>query len=286
MSISLLINYRVLLGGIRFWRDKWPDRGRLQDLFPVIFKAVKAKDASIADMIVNNSWNFEFRRSLNANKKLQWDLLRRDCYPIPVLVEAKDEVDIMENFSAKKCYEVLTGTYPPCNFDSHLWKHNIPNKVSFILWASFHDSISTRDMLVHRGMSIQSDLCVLCNDEKETFDHMFLHCTYSFAIWDYFIKAFKISWSMPRNLFQFFEAWFTNILQGMGKKVWKIIHYAICWTLWKERNGRVFGGRQKSVAENIDLVKQRVVLWSCDTDSFRFVPPSLIWSNGEVLMSE
>ncbi|XP_026438027.1 probable mediator of RNA polymerase II transcription subunit 37c [Papaver somniferum] len=40
-------------------------------------------------------------------------------------------------------------------------------------------------MLAHRGMGIESDLCVLCNDENETSDHMFMHCFYSFEIWDY-----------------------------------------------------------------------------------------------------
>lgn len=40
--------------GIRFWKDKWLNRGYLKYLFPVVFKAAKEKDATIADMIQDN----------------------------------------------------------------------------------------------------------------------------------------------------------------------------------------------------------------------------------------
>lgn len=142
---------------------------------------------------------------------MEWDLLRRDVFLIPVLVAEEDKLVFMEDFSVQKCYEVLSGNYDTCSFDKHLWKGYIPNKVSFILWACFHDSLPARDMLTHRGMIIESDLCVLCNDKKETPDHMFMHYSYSFEIWDYFIKTFKISWPMPKILFHLFEAWSTNV---------------------------------------------------------------------------
>ncbi|XP_026440533.1 uncharacterized protein LOC113339485 [Papaver somniferum] len=196
--------------GIRFWKDNWTQRGRLQDIFPVSFKATRDKKSSIVEIIVNGSWTCNFKRRLNANESLEWDLLCRDI-PVPTLEDGEDEV-------------------------------------SFILWDSFHDSLPTRDMFSHR--------------------------------------AFKISWPMPRTLLQLFDAWDMNVLHGKGKAIWKIIHYTVCWILWKERNGRVFGGRRKDTNDIINLVKQLVVLWSFEIDTFKFVPPSLIWSNWEELMSE
>lgn len=91
---------------------------------------------------------------------------------------------------------------------------------------------------------------------------------------------------MPRTLFHLFETWTTNVIHGRGKDGRKVIHYTICWILWKEGNGRVFGGLQKSAAESIDLVKQLVVLWSSDPEAFIFVAPSLVWNNWEALMLE
>lgn len=270
--------------GIRFWKDRWLDRGKLQDVFPVIYEAVKAKDATIYDMITNGVWICDFKRPLNLNEQLEWDLLRHDLNHIPDLVEADDGMGIMENFNASRCYERLSGNLEECGFDKFLWKGNIPNKVSFIIWDTFHDSLPTRDMLQHRGVNIDSEQCVLCNDVRESENHMFIHCKYSFEIWKYFIKSFRIAWPFPRTLLQLFEAWSNNVLQGRGKDVWQTLHYAVCWILWKQRNGRFFGGRHKSVQENIDLVKKLVVLWSCDNDTFKYVDPSLIWSNWDTLM--
>ncbi|XP_026417558.1 uncharacterized protein LOC113313046 [Papaver somniferum] len=156
-------------------------RGRLQEIFPVAYKASRHKEASIAEMIENGRWKCIFRRSLNANERLEWDLLCRDI-PIPTLEDGDDEVIIFENFSSNRCYELLSGDQIPCDFNRHLWKTTIPNKVSFILWASFHDFLPTRDMLSHRGIQIDGALCVLSGGEKETTDHMFMHCSLWYGI--------------------------------------------------------------------------------------------------------
>ncbi|XP_026380060.1 uncharacterized protein LOC113274861 isoform X1 [Papaver somniferum] len=218
------------------------------------------------------------------NEQLEWDLLKRDLHHVPVLVEEDDKMEIMENFSTSNCYDKLIGDLDECGFNQFLWKSHIPNKVSFILWATFDDSLPTRDMLRHRGVDIESDQCILCNSVRESASHMFLHCTYSFEVWKYFIAAFRIAWPIPSTLLQLFEPWTINVLRGKGRQVWQILHYAICWVLWKESNGRVFGSRHKCVQESIDLVKQLVVLWSCDNDTFKYVDPSLIWSNWDTLM--
>ncbi|XP_026416127.1 uncharacterized protein LOC113311510 [Papaver somniferum] len=114
--------------GIRFWKDRWLDSGKLQDLFPVVYKAAKDKDATIYDMIANGVWVCDFKRPLNLNEQLEWDILRRDLNHVPGLVEADDELEIMENFSTSRCYERMYGNLEECDFDKFLWKGNIPNK--------------------------------------------------------------------------------------------------------------------------------------------------------------
>ncbi|KAI3923674.1 hypothetical protein MKW98_011304 [Papaver atlanticum] len=62
--------------------------------------------------------------------------------------------------------------------------------------------------------------------------------------------------------------WDWNGLTGKCKNVWSLLHYAIIWNVWNERNHRVFGGRPKDVEEVIVLIKQSLVLWSCDSNTF------------------
>ncbi|XP_026396213.1 uncharacterized protein LOC113290836 [Papaver somniferum] len=205
-------------------------------VIPIVFQAVKDKDASISDMLGATCWNSAFKKTLDASEQLEWDLLKRDLSFLPTLVDAEDEMTIMENFNTQRCYEILAGDYEACNFEQNLWKSNVPHKVSFILWATFHNSLPTRDMLIHRDMDIENDLCPLCNTEKESAEHMFMHCAYFFEIWDYFIITFKISWPLPATSLQLFDAWKTSVMNGRAREIWKIIHYAICWMLWKEIN--------------------------------------------------
>lgn len=48
-------------------------------------------------------------------------------------MEGEDEVEMLDNFSSKACYDALEGALPECNFEKYLWRKDIPNKVSFIL---------------------------------------------------------------------------------------------------------------------------------------------------------
>lgn len=211
-------------------------------------------------------------------------LLRRDLGDVPILLDGEDEVHILDNFSTKACYEASEGRVEECAYINFLWRRDILSKVSFVLWEVFNNSLTTRDMLRHKGINTDSTVCVMCNQVDESMDHLFLHCQTTFKILDYFIKAFPISWPLPATILQLFEAWTWNVLSGRCKKIWSILHYAIVWNIWKEMNNRVFGGRHKSEFELLIYIKQTFVLWSCELDTFRFIDTSQILQNWECVM--
>ncbi|XP_026396503.1 uncharacterized protein LOC113291151 [Papaver somniferum] len=212
-DIHSFSNFTIKNGrGVRFWADKWLDRGCLKDIFLVIFKDVKDKNISVEYMIDGNNWRWNFKKNINANEQLEWDLLRRDLGQVPELSNEEDEMNILNDFSTKNCYDSLVGELEHCDFQQFLWRNNIPHKVSFLLWAGFQNAISTGVMLNHRVVQVDSELCIFCDAERETGEHMLMHCSYSFDVWDYFIKAFKISWPLPRTLQELFEACFVNVL--------------------------------------------------------------------------
>ncbi|XP_026428475.1 uncharacterized protein LOC113324369 [Papaver somniferum] len=159
------------------------------------------------------------------------------------LVDGDGEVEFCDNFSTKACYDALVGPMEVCIYSKFLWKNDIPSKVSFMLWADLNNSLPTRDMLRHKSVEIDSSLCMMCNTVDESADHLFLHCQTTFKVWDHLIKAFHISWSIPGSILELFEASRNNVLTGRYKELWNIIHYALDWIIWDERNKRVFGGR-------------------------------------------
>lgn len=76
-------------------------------------------------------------------------------------------------------------------------KKHIPPKVSFMLWAYFHDSLPTRSMLQNRRVEVHNVNCVFCNTVEETADHMLLHCEFAFKVWSKFMEAFGVDWCLP-----------------------------------------------------------------------------------------
>ncbi|KAL7195976.1 hypothetical protein ACSBR1_036079 [Camellia fascicularis] len=46
------------------------------------------------------------------------------------------------------------------------------------------------------------------------------------------------------------------------QKMWKSIHFAVMWSIWKVRNECLFHGKTVEGLELSELVKVRVALWS------------------------
>lgn len=217
-EMQKFVTYKVNSGkNIWFWHDHWVDRGCIKDLFPAISKVCRNKQATIAEMIIDGRWEGNFKRSLNQNERMEWDLLKRDLGNPHILLEAEEEVMFEENFSPKTCYSALKTSVEECSYKNRIWLKEVPNKVSFLLWAALNNSIPTRTMLLQRGMQLDSDWCVLCNGERETTDNLLIHCSFSFQVWDYFIKSFHISWPLPSNILQLFISWNWNVLKGRCK---------------------------------------------------------------------
>lgn len=60
-----------------------------------------------------------------------------------------------------------------CRFVNLLGGKHIPPKVSFIVWCTLQNSISTRSMLQSRGMNLPTNVCAMCRKELETANHLF-----------------------------------------------------------------------------------------------------------------
>lgn len=206
--------------------------------------------------------------------------MRRDLGAVPTLVEGEDEVKFFgDNFSTKVCYEAMAGTMEDCSFSKFLWKKTVPPKVSFLLWAVFNNSLPTRDVLRHIRVDVESEVCVMCGLENETTYHLFIHCSKTFEVWDYFIKAFRISWTVPGTVLKLFNAWDWNVLTGKCKELWNLLHYALIWVVWDERNNRVFGGRHKFVYDIILHVMQTLILWCCEQATFSSINNTQVLQN-------
>lgn len=125
-----------------------------------------------------------------------------------------------------------------------LWKRLVPHRIEVFTWTTLLNCINTRYKLLKMGLIAESeDLCTFCNHSSEQYDHIFLHYQFSRQLWEWWLELWNVKWVFPSRLRDLFDQWHIATKNGFFKKVWSVI-----WSLWKERNARVFNYVSSSLA--------------------------------------
>ncbi|XP_071713305.1 uncharacterized protein [Rutidosis leptorrhynchoides] len=139
-----------------------------------------------------------------------------------------------------------------------VWGNCIPSKIMVFHWLAIKNSIPVKDVLARRHIlpSHVSNLCVFCSLVDEFFDHLLLHCNWSFRIWSDLFHWWNIRWVIPRTVVDFFFDWYYGMCIK-ASRFWKMIGPATIWAIWTSRNDLVFNGtipNRLNVVRNIKLV--------------------------------
>lgn len=144
-----------------------------------------------------------------------------------------------------------------------IWDKAIPSKILFLTWKIWWDRIPMLDNLICRGM-VSSNYCYMCSNAGESAMHLLVHCKVRAGIWDFFLGCFQIQWVSPASLRIFLACWMHQPLEkinGIVKLCWKLIPAAVCWTIWMERNQRVFNGVSSSHFQLVNSVLSLIYDW-------------------------
>ena len=71
--------------------------------------------------------------------------------------------------------------------------------------------LNTQDLLQRRQpfLSISLSWCIMCRNESESVNHLFLHYYLAQRVWTYVLQKFKVSWVLPQDVNQLIEGDFT-----------------------------------------------------------------------------
>lgn len=149
------------------------------------------------------------------------------------------------------------GMLHPFSLYNSIWNTRVPSKIQvfcvlFVLDA--HD-LQRRSPVI----SISPGCCILCRDEGEPANHLFLHCSYSFQVWLFFLKEFGLVWAMPKSCPELIELSPRSHSSLRGRILWKVAILAVFWGIWLERNGRLFKERM----EGSSVLWDKIKLWFC-----------------------
>ena len=112
------------------------------------------------------------------------------------------------------------------------------------------DRVATKDNLIKRGVTCIAADCPMCKATPENPDHVFARCSTTRVV-----SAHLFSWLdwWPPSATTVHDMWMAinSVTDGLRKEVGKTIMAAFFWTIWSQRNCKVFNGMIK---------KERVIL--------------------------
>ena len=103
---------------------------------------------------------------------------------------------------------------------------------------------------------------MLCDKEEESVDHLFLQCEAAFRVWSNFIGKCDFSWCCLKSIVDVAESWLGGCFVGCGQILWSMILFSFLWSIWKERNDRIFRGYSLSTIDLISKITFRIAKWA------------------------
>jgi ribonuclease HI/exonuclease III len=129
-------------------------------------------------------------------------------------------------------------------FWKSVWEPLAVPKVNFFFWTLVHNKLLTGDNLEKRNIA-GPHRCVLCNNNSETAQHLFMDCSFAKEVWGLILKDLQISLHPQNSVAELFASWSHIYPQripskSFWSKIWTAIPKYVCWQIWLARNQQIF----------------------------------------------
>ena len=151
------------------------------------------------------------------------------------------------------CALSLTSQVEPSPWKG-VWGVKAPRRVAFFVWTIVWGKILTMDNLRRCGY-VLAGWCCMCRANGESVDHLFLHCPVAAGLWNFGVK-WVISGRFRDLLFSW-QNWF-----GKHSLIWNMVPACLLWTLWTERNRRIFEECECSESQLVESFCISLYHWS------------------------
>ncbi|XP_039023289.1 uncharacterized protein LOC120155894 [Hibiscus syriacus] len=160
------------------------------------------------------------------------------------------------HLSTRQVLDDLRATGPKVPWHHLIWFSGCIPKFSIMTLMAMLNILPTRVRLVHMGLSIETDKCLMCGTMTKTREHLFIECSFAKELWGSVLGLCGInrgvsSWDSEL-------AWAVCFFKGKSLIV-RILNLA--WTgniygIWMERNSKLFGKRNRTKDDVLDDIKQ------------------------------
>nr|CCA66235.1 hypothetical protein [Beta vulgaris subsp. vulgaris] len=278
-----------------FWHDQWLGPKPLKAQFPRLYLLATNKMAPVASHCFWDglawAWSFSWARHHRARDLDEKEKLLELLDMVHLDPSNQDSLVWSYHKSGSFSTSSFTAEMAKANLPPHtdaikgVWVGLVPHRVEIFVWMALLGRINTRCKLASIGIIPQSEnICVLCNTSPEQHNHLLLHCPFSLSLWNWWLDLWRLKWVLPETLRGLFDQWLSPIKTPFFKKVWAATFFIISWSIWKERNSRIFENTSSPPSSLHDLILLRLGWWISGWDEAFPYSPTDIQRNPQCLV--
>jgi hypothetical protein len=261
----------VLLGAVTlalFWTDRWNGEFSPCVAAPAVCAIVRRgvqRRRTVAEALENRQWIKDLIGQLTLEALHQYINLWHSLRNVELQPMVEDKISWRwsptANYSARSAYRSFVEGSTRFAGVRPIWRSWAPFKVKFFAWLAVHKRLWTADRRHHHGLQAHTE-CILCDQEPESTDHLFVSCSFSKQVWHTILSA--LNFTMPADAGGLLHWWLLlrNGHSKLKQKGLDSIVMLVTWTVWKERKKWIFDDAPaKSPSVLVDNIWKEGELW-------------------------
>lgn len=252
-----------------FWEDAWQQTPKLES--PILTPLLHAHQSEGHNR-VNHYWN---PVSEDPDWR-EWKIFDPDQYGIPqqIIHDLNQQLQkrkiriAAENdklrwgpkgngeFTLKEARSIIEQVEHPdiIPWADKVWDNLLWPKIRTFLWLMMQKRTLTWENLRKKGFQGPSK-CHMCQQEEETMNHLFNSCDWASQLWLWLEAILEDTDRNRESIQESIINWRKNFSQmGSVNSIWKCSPGFVTWTIWKERNRRIFTQETRSIEHAKDSI--------------------------------
>jgi hypothetical protein len=252
---------------LSFWSDRWLDGMCIKEMAPNLFKMCTRKKLTIAQAMLDQRWTRHLKRDLPHLAVIEMVAVWEKLQGVALQPGTPDSVSWRwtadGTYTAASAYVVQFIGSTQTSYTSCIWASDAPLRCRIFAWLAVQGRCLTADMLAKRGWP-HNDGCTLCTAPYETAQHLLGACPMMLQVWCIILPMANLPACFLPSQDQSLLEWLSTtrgMLPKIKHKGWNSLTQLVWWSLWKERNKRIFQARADTMASIIATILGEADLW-------------------------
>ena len=137
-----------------------------------------------------------------------------------------------------------------------IWRSWAPLKCKIFAWLAGQYRLWTFDRRARHGLQDETLECYTCLREEDNVEHILVQCVYAKQVWHKCLDTLEIDIPHPSSTDTFVDWWLRTRVgfHGKQKRGFDSLIIVAAWSLWKQRNAKVFN-RSEQVKDYNELAR-------------------------------